>query len=317
MRSFLLANRRLVPAFLFAALLLTACTTPVDRTADDSKLKVVATTTLVGDIVRQIGGDAIHLTVLLPVGSDPHSYEPTPQDIARVTDADVIFVNGLGLEAFLENMLESASESGRIVPVSEGIEARLLDEGGSEHQDSEQHPEDGDPHVWMDPNNVIVWVGNIESALKGLDPAHAETYAERAGQYRQELSELNGWIKEQAAGIPPEQRELVTDHLVFGYFADRYGFQQTGTIFPGYSTIAQPSAQDLAALENIIQELDVRAIFVGKTINPALAERISADTGTRLVYLYTGSLTEQGGEADTYLAYMRYNVSAIVEALKK
>ena len=134
--------------------------------------------------------------------------------------------------------------------------------------------------------------------------------------YRQELIDLDQWILEQVAQIPEANRELVTDHQLFIYFANRYGFEQIGAIVPGYSTLSEPSAQELAQLEDAIRELGVRAIFVGNTVNPALAQRVANDTGTKLVFLYTGSLTEATGPAPTYLDYMRFNVQAIVEALK-
>jgi ABC-type Zn uptake system ZnuABC Zn-binding protein ZnuA len=149
-----------------------------------------------------------------------------------------------------------------------------------------------------------------------LDPANAEVYRSNAATYQEQLAELDTWIREQVAQIPPENRKIITDHLTLAYFADEYGFTQIGAIIPGYSTLAEPSAQELAGLVDKIRELDVPAIFVGNTINPALADRLTEDTGTQLVFLYTGSLSEAGGEADSYLAYMKYNVSAIVNALK-
>ena len=134
--------------------------------------------------------------------------------------------------------------------------------------------------------------------------------------YRAELQQLDSWIQGQVTQIPQDRRKLVTDHQVFGYFADRYGFEQLGAVIPSFTAAAEPSAQQLAALENSIKKAGVQAIFVGKTVNPILAQRIASDTGTKLVALYTGSLTEPGGEADSYIALMRYDVAAIVEALK-
>ncbi len=269
------------------------------------KLRVVATTTIVGDVVRAVGGDAIALTVLLPPGVDPHTFEPTPQDVAAVADAAVVFANGAGLERFLEPLLQNAGGHARLVTVSEGIALRRL--GGSAHE--------VDPHVWFDPLNVMVWVRNIARALRTLDPAHAEVYAANARRYEDELRKLDAWIRDQVARVPPEQRKLVTDHAVFGYFAQRYGFEQVGAIVPGGSSAAEPSAQALVALEETIREQKVRAIFVGKTVNPSLAQRIAEDTGVRIVFLYTGSLSAPGGPADTYLKLMRYDVTAIVKAL--
>jgi ABC-type Zn uptake system ZnuABC Zn-binding protein ZnuA len=284
--------------------------------AVNAKPKVVATTTLVGDVVRQVGGNAIDLTVLLPVGADPHGFDPTPRDVSTVADADVVFINGLGLEQFLDRLLQSAGDSAQIVAVSDGVTPiEGHDEHEGEEHEGEEH-EGGDPHAWTDPNNVMVWTANIASALSQLDPANAAAYQANAEQYTEQLQVLDAWIREQVALIPAADRRLVTDHALFSYFAQRYGFEQVGAIVPGYSTLAEPSAQELAALEDAIRTLGVPAVLVGKTVNPSLAQRVADDTGTRLIPIYTGSLSEPEGDAGTYLDYIRYNVSAIVDALR-
>jgi len=276
---------------------------------EGERLRVVATTNIVADVVQNVGDDRIDLTVLMPPGTDPHAFEPAPQDAAAVADAHVVFVNGAGLEAFLDKLLQSAGGDATVVPVSVGVELRQL-EGGHGKQRGY------DPHTWFDPNNVIVWTHNIERALSALDPANAGVYAANAEAYEERLRELDAWIREQVAQVPEANRKLVTDHAAFGYFARRYGFEQVGAVFPGYSTLAGPSAQELAELEDAIDELGVKAVFVGLTVNPDLAQRVADDTGTQLVFLYTGSLSEPGGPAGDYLSLMRYNVSAIVEALR-
>ena len=297
---------------LFITLLLTACSTPADQT--DGRLSVVATTTIVGDVVSAVGGDLINLTTLLPIDADPHSYQPVPQDIAAVSKADVVFLNGLGLEESLEDVVSGAVEEAVMVFVSDGIEALHLDE---EEEEAAGHEHgDQDPHVWMDPNNIIIWVENIASTLSALDPANAEAYAANAEAYIQELETLDAWTVEQVATLPEEDRLLVADHRVLSYFAARYGFELVGAVVPGFSTLAEPSAQDIAKLEDQIITLGVPAVFVSITVNPNLAERIAGDTGAQVIPLYTGSLSGPDGPAPTYLKMMRYNVSTIVEALK-
>lgn len=288
---------------------------PAAAPAMGGRLQAVATTTIVGDVARQVAGDLVDVHVLLPAGADPHGFQPTPQDITRVAQADVIFVNGLGLEQFLERMLESAGGDVRTVVVSEGVTPRELDPGHAEPGAEGSHVGE-DPHVWTDPNNVRVWVANVAAALAALDPAQAQTYQANAARYDQELQALDAWIVEQVAKIPEANREMVVDHDVFGYFAERYGLALAGTVVPGFSTIAEPSARELAALEDAMRQLDVKAVFVGTSVNPSLARRVADDTGTRLVNLYTGSLGEPGGEAGTYLDYMRYNTRQIVDALE-
>lgn len=292
-----------------------ACGRPPQEAADqgEQRLKVVATTSIVADVVRQVGGEAIELVVLLPVGADPHGFEAMPQDVVKVTEADVIFANGVGLEQFVEPLLENAGGDAEMVEVSRGVDLQVRAEDPDDHQHGR---EAADPHVWTDPNNVVVWTAIIEETLSRLDPENRESYRTNAESYRVELAELDSWIREQVEQVRPENRLLVTDHLVFGYFAERYGFEQAGAIFPGSTTVAQPSARELAELEDRIQEWGVKALFVGSTVSPGLAQQVTEDTGIPLVSLYTGSLTAPGGDAGTYLEYVRYNVGAIVGALK-
>ena len=304
-------------SIILSLVVLNACARPASQPqistgASSGLLDVVATTTIVGDVVRNVGGDAINLIVLLPPGTDPHSFQPTPQDVTKVSDADLIFINGAGLESFMNSLLVNSGDSAKVVSVSDGIQ--LLN--APESEIGATADQTGDPHVWMDPNNIMVWVDNIESALSEADPANSTLFAQNAAEYRQTLSELDQWIREQIAQIPASNRKLVTDHQVFGYFAERYGFNQIGTLIPGYNTLSEPSAQELAALESAIGKLGVPAIFVGDTVNPSLAERVSTDTNTRQVYVNTGSHTKAGGPASTYPDFIRYNVNAIVDALK-
>jgi manganese/iron transport system substrate-binding protein len=288
---------------------------------DGEKLKVVATTSIVADIVSQVGGDMINLILLLPVGSDPHSFEATPRDLANVAEAHVVFANGLGLEEFLDEILENAGGEATTVHVSQGLEARQMGEGEAhEHEDDheeEHHPHPGaDPHAWMTPANATVFVHNIEHTLRTLDPARAEAYEANAEAYRAELEELDTWVKAQIESIPVENRELVTDHTVFGYYADRYGLEQIGAVIPAFSSATEPSAQELAELENVIKQYNVKAIFVGNTVNSTLSQRVADDTGTQLVTVYTGSLGPEGSGVESYVDYIKHNTNAIVEGLK-
>ncbi len=293
--------------------------TPVSL-ADGELLQVVATTSIVADVVSQVGGSHISLTQLMPLGVDPHAFEPTPRDVAAIADAHVVFINGAGLETFLDALLENVGDV-PIVPVSAGIELLPFEadhhHGDDDHADDDHHHEgEGDPHVWFDPNQVMVWVHNIEAALSDLDPQHVDSYTANAEAYEAELEALDDWIRVEVARIPEVNRKLVADHALLTYFAAQYGFEQVGAVIPATTTLAEPSAQQLAELQEVIGEFDVSAIFVGQAVNPRLAEQVAADTGTELVSIYTESLSEAGGPAGTYLAFMRYNVAAIVEALR-
>lgn len=306
----------LIWLFLVAVLLAACESGPASTPPQTGKLRVVASTSIIADVVRNIGGEAIELSTLIPTGSDPHTFDPRPQDIAALSDADIVFINGLGLEEALEPALD-ANINGTVVEASDGIEVLpFQDEHQDEGEDEDQAHATGDPHSWVDPNNVIVWTQNIATALAQADPANASKYQSNAEAYTTELRQLDSWIRQQVEQLPANQRKLVTDHAVFAYFAEQYGFEQVGLIVPSLSTNAAPSAKELAALEDQIRSLGIPAIFVGSTVNPALSEQVASDTGAKLVFVYTGSLGEPGSQVDSYIKFMRYNVSTIVEALK-
>jgi ABC-type Zn uptake system ZnuABC Zn-binding protein ZnuA len=308
---------RNLTALLALMTILIACSgtpNPAGTPPGNGKLKVVATTTIVGDVVRNIGGEDIQLDVLLPAGVDVHSFQPTPQDIAKIAGADIIFANGVGLETFLQSMLQNAGSKAKVVSVSDGV--KILKAPDLPTSEATAASAGGDPHTWFNPDNVVVWTQNIANALSESDPAHAENYSANAQKYQAQLKDLDTWIRGQISQIPEGNRQLVTDHDSFTYFADHYGFKLVGAVIPGYSSLAEPSAQDLARLEDAIRKLGVKAVFVGQTANPALSERVTQDTGIQLVTLYGEALSKSDGPAPTYLDFMRYNVKAIVDVLK-
>jgi len=225
--------------------------------------------------------------------------------------ADRIFINGLDLEAGLADILETFGDI--VISLSDDLPNLLAGEAeGANHGHATI-----DPHVWFDPSLVSLWVDVIAETLSELTPSQAPDIRARATDYQLELSALDEWIIIALDQIPPEQRRLVTDHHVFGYFEARYGLEQVGTVFPGLSTLSEPSARDIASLISTITSLSIPAIFVGTTVNASLAEQIAADTGTRVIRLYTGALSEPNGPADTYLSFMRYTVTALVEGLAR
>lgn len=299
---------------------------------DGRKLRVVATTNLVGEVAAEVGGDHIELSTLLAPGTDPHAYQLAPADRQLLENADVILINGLGLE---EGMLPVLSElEGRVpvVPVSVGIVTREFGEhadeehADEEHADEEEHEEahgeeghhheGADPHVWQSVPNVIVWTKNIADALSALDPTNAEAYATAASDYTATLEELNTELHTLVDEIPADQRKLVTDHDSLGYLASEYGFTIVGTVIPSLSTAASASAQELASLTDQISSEGVRAIFVGTTVNPQLAQQLAQDLGIKIVPIYTDSLSDANGPTPTYVDFMRYNLQTIVDALR-
>lgn len=280
---------------------------------------VVATTSIVGDVVAQIGGDEIRLSVLVPLGADAHSFEATPADAVLLARAAVVFVVGVGFEEALEPLL--ATTGARVVELAKFVPLLAWQGHDDKHaKDAEHGDEDHphgeyDPHVWTDPTLVSLWTHAIRDVLSELAPQHTAAFAARAAAYRERLAQLDLWIVQQVSRVPRENRLLVSDHHVLGYLAHRYGFRVAGAVVPGLSPLAEPSARELAELIGTIRALGIPAVFVSTTVNPQLAEQVTRDTGTLLVRLYTESLSDPGGPAPTYLDLMRHNVTAIVSAL--
>ena len=275
-------------------------------------LRVLAVESFIADMAQNVSDDRLKIETLLPLGTDPHEYELTPQDVAKVSASQVLIVNGGGFEEWLQKALDNAGGQRILIEASAGLEMRKTQVGEVLEPEHE-----GDPHFWLDPVNAIQYVENIRRGLAEADPGGAEIYANNAAAYSTQLEELDAWIESQVAQIPAERRLLVTNHESFGYFADRYGFTIIGTVIPSASTGAAPSAQQLAQLVDKIKASGARAIFLETGSNPQLANQVAAETGVKVVTgLYTHSITAPDGEAPTYIEMMKYNVNAIVEALR-
>lgn len=296
---------------------------------DSNGLTVLASTSFLADIAQNVAGNRLQVDSLLPVGADPHAYQPVPSDIAKLSESDLLILNGLEYEHFIESLLENAGGERIVVEATSGLIPHEMEEHGheeEEHEDedhadeaeageSHEH-EAGDPHMWLDPNLVIMYVENIRDGLIQVDPDGKEIYEQNAEAYINQLEELNAWIVEQVSQIPADKRLLVTNHEALNYFAERYGFEVVGTILPSASTNAQPSAQQMAQLIDEIKASGVPAIFLSDVENATLAEQIASETEVKIVNdLYLESLTD-GAPAGTYLEMMRHNISLIVEALK-
>jgi zinc/manganese transport system substrate-binding protein len=295
------------------------------QTPAPDPLQVVASFSILGDLVENVGGDAVAVTTLIGPGVDAHTYDPAPADLVVLAEADVIFENGLGFEPWLDGFYESTQPPGTRVVVTEGITPREAGEEANEHEGEEHLEEDDahehgqfDPHVWHDVASVIVMVGNIRDALAAADPARAELYQANAAAYIAELEALDASIREQVATLPEERRKLVTSHDTFGYFADAYGFEVLGTALGSLSTEAgDPSARDIATLITQIAEAGVPAIFAENVANPDLMESIAAEAGVVLAPpLYTDALGPPGSPGETYIGMMQSNVTTIVDALR-
>jgi len=283
-------------------------------------LQVVASFSILGDLVKNVGGEAVEVTTLIGPGIDAHTYDPAPADLVVLGEAEVIFENGLGFEPWLDQFFASTQPPGARVVVTEGITPRAAGEdhavdAGQEANASE--PGQFDPHVWHDVANVIVMAGNIRDALARADPDRAELYEANAAAYVAELEALDTSIRQQVGTLPEERRKLITSHDTFGYFAAAYGFEVLGTALGSLSTEAgDPSAQDIVLLITEIEDAGVPAIFAENVANPDLMESIAAEAGVELAPpLYTDALGPLGSPGETYIGMMKSNVITIVDAL--
>jgi len=283
---------------------------------------VVAAESFLADIAQNVAGDRLTVGTLLPLGADPHGFEPTPADVRKVAEAGVLIINGTGFEGFLDDLLAGAGNGQMVVEASAGLVPRHEGESaehatGDAAAEAAHSHEQGDPHFWLDPVNVKTYVENISQGLAVFDPEGADEYAVNAAAYVRELDQLDAWVREQIQTIAPERRLLVTNHDSFSYFAERYGLRVVGTVLPGASTGAAPSAQQMSRLIADMKTSGAPAIFLEAGANTQLAEQIARDTGAIIVTgLYTHSTSGPEGEAPTYLDMIRYNTAAIVGALR-
>ena len=298
--------KRCYSILVLLTLLVTACGATPNRSA--GLPRVLAVESFLADIAQNVVGNRLTVQSLIPVDADPHAYQPSPQDAAKITDADVLITNGANLEAFLGPILQNSGGKQRVISACDGLAPRSDPSG--------QNPA-GDPHFWLDPNNVIKYVENIRDGLSRADPAGAAIYSANAQKYIGDLQSLDTWVKSQVQGIPQARRLLVTNHETFGYFAARYGFTVVGAIVPSITSGAAPSAQELAALINQIRSTKAPAIFLETGTNLQLADQIASETGVKVITdLYTHSLSVPDGPAATYIDMIRYDVTRIVGALK-
>jgi ABC-type Zn uptake system ZnuABC Zn-binding protein ZnuA len=285
-------------------------------------LRVVATTSIIGDVVAQVGGETIDLITLMEPGIDPHSYQPGAQDLTVVENAQVIFINGWDLEEALVGDLRTIGGGVTVIPISAGIFPMVFDDHTHEenHVAGEETHTGVDPHVWFKVESVKQWVKNTEIVLSTLDPANAQIYSNNAEIYLDELEALEVYIDTQLEQISPPDRILVTNHDSFGYFAEVYGFEVLGTVIPAASTLAEPSAADLAGLIQEMEDNNVCTIFTEITVSDNLAQTVAGEltscSEVQVISLYTGAVGPVGSGAESYIAMFRTNVDKIVEGLR-
>jgi zinc/manganese transport system substrate-binding protein len=263
---------------------------------------VVASFSILADMTRAVAGDAAQVTALVGPNADAHVFEATPADAQRLARADLVIVNGLFFEGWIERLVRSSGYRGPVVVASRGITPRNAGRGY-------------DPHAWQDLAHAQVYVENIRAALMAAAPAHAAAIDARAGAYRQQLAALDRRARSLFDAMPREQRRVVSSHDAFGYFGDAYGISFIAPV--GWNTGSEASAASVAAAIRQVKQQHARALFVENITDPRSIERIAQETGARVGgTLYSDALSLPGGEADTYLRMFAHNVGAISSALQ-
>ena len=303
--------RRAAPWLVALALVLAACglrspATVPTSSPDADAIRVVATTTVLADMVAQVGGTRVDVHSLVPKGGEVHTFDPTPADVERITHADLIVRNGLGLDDWLGALVEDAGTPAPVIALGEGLD-------GVTYLEGEGGPGSVNPHAWMDVANGSRYADRIEAALQTADPPHADGFAQRADAYRASLATLDVQIRERLAAIPPEDRAVVSFHDAFPYFAAAYGLTIVGTVVdaPGQD----PSAGAIGDLIREMRTSGVKVIFSEAQFNDALVQAIASDAGAVVVNdLYDDTLGDP--PADTYAGMMAQNADKVVEAVR-
>jgi zinc/manganese transport system substrate-binding protein len=272
------------------------------------RVKVLASFSILGDIVRQMGGDNVDVGLLVGPNVDMHDFQPSPTDSRKFSDAKLVVINGLGLEGWVDRLAKAAGYRGARLVASKGVKALA----GHEHEHGHGRY---DPHAWQGVGNVKIYVTNIRDALIGIDPANKAAYQQNAENYLKQLDALDRDIRQAWADIPKQRRRVITSHEAFDYYGNAYDVEFLGA--QGISEDAEPSARDIARLIQQIKKDKIKAFFVENISSNRLLDRIAQETGAEVIgTLYSDALSEASGPAATYVDMMRYNTRAITDALR-
>ncbi|NYT64648.1 zinc ABC transporter substrate-binding protein [Alcaligenaceae bacterium] len=304
---------RLTAALLSVVLLLLAPGVGANEQAPP--LNVVASFSILADMVKHVGGQHIALSTIVGPDSDAHTFEPSPRQVKALASAQVLVVNGLNFETWLAGMLQSAQFKGEQVVASAGIVARKLNQPELDHGHDHDHDHgDIDPHAWQSLGNGVIYVQNIAAGLAQADPAHAADYYANASHYIARIQALDQDIKTAIALIPPQRRKVITSHDAFAYFAQAYGIQFISAA--GAASQAEPSAKDVAAIIDRVRQEHIAAVFIENVSSAKLVSQIARETGAKVGgTLYSDALAQPGQPAATYLGMMRWNADQLIAAL--
>ena len=303
--------------FLPSPLLLLVFILPVSQTmaaVENAPLRVVCTTTILADLARQVGGSRVEVVSVMKAGVDPHTYQPTPDDVRVIASAQIVVVNGLGYEGWLDQLIAAAGVGReRVVVASSGVEA--ITASGHDHADGHHHAGEHDPHAWHDAKNGMRYAANVRDAFIAADPAHANDYHAWTDLYQAQLRVMDAWVKKQIAALPVERRVLVTSHDALAYYARAYGLEVVAV--EGIATGQEPDPAHFSALITLLRQRGVPAVFIETTANPKVVERLGIEAGARLGgTLLSDSLHLQGRLGDSYLGMFAYNTRIIVSGLQ-
>ncbi|OJV92647.1 MAG: hypothetical protein BGO39_30600 [Chloroflexi bacterium 54-19] len=263
-------------------------------TSTTGKIKVLATTTQLGDFARNIGGDRVEVTTILRPDDDPHDYDPTADDSKNAAAAQLIVKNGVGTDDWLDKIITNSGTKAPLIDTSEGIKLRAGNGSDEEKQ--------GDPHIWHSTDNAKIMVANVAKGLTQVDPTNKEYYQSQLTAYQKQLDDLKAQITQIFAPVPVEKRKLVTNHDAFGYFTDEFQITVVGSVIPSFSDAAQPTPQEINELIKNIKDNNVKVIFTETTINPKIAEQVAGAAGVKIYSnLYGDALGAPGTDGDTYL----------------
>jgi zinc/manganese transport system substrate-binding protein len=276
------------------------------------RLKVIASFSILADLVKNVGGDRVEIAALVGPNGNAHVYAPSPADAKKVADAKIVFVNGLGFEGWLDRLVKASGTKAPIVVASSGIKPR--ERGADSDHDHDHDHGRVDPHAWQSVANAKIYVANVRDALIAADPAGKATYEGNAAAYLAKLDALEQEVRDVIAKVPAERRRVITSHNAFGYFADAYGVVFTAP--QGVSTESEASAKDVAAIIAQIRKQKVSAVFLENVTDPRLVRQIASETGAKIGgTLYSDALTDDKGDATTYIELIRHNLKQLASAL--
>lgn len=299
---------------LAAAILLLVGLAPSLAAAQVARLKAVATFSILADLVAQVGGDRVAVTSLVGPDADAHGYSPAPGDARRVAEANLVVVNGLGFEGWLERLIKASGTKAPVVVASKGVKTIAGSHDHDDHGHDHGEGDHADPHAWQNVANVKLYVANIRDGLSAADPAHAGLYAANAAAYSAKLDALDAEIRTELAKIPEERRRIITTHDSFGYFSAAYGMRFLAP--QGVSTDSEAGPKDVARIIRQIRRDKVPAVFVESIADPRLMQQIARESGAKVGgRIYSDALSAPGGPAPGYLEMMRANLNAFREAL--